>query len=251
MKKFIILLFLTFNGYSQHKIEYDYINETSDSNGNAKTIYKCYLYTDNIQSKFIKDRVINGKLEQELRYPNPELEEKFKAEDKANVFGDSIGYVVTKFMKTDSVYLRNVVGTLLKENLHKDYTIIDDFKMIYNYKCQKASTKIYGKEFEIWFTTEIAINDGPWKLSGLPGLIIEVHSKDRFHNFYFTSIKKLSNNAYIYAPTPYKKIMNRELLVKSQIERAETDFKYRKSKRPDSKLKVTINDLDLPLIVFE
>jgi GLPGLI family protein len=209
------------------------------------------LYTDNKQSKFIKDRVINGEYEQELNYPKPDLEEKFKAENKANVFGDSIGYVVTKFLAKDSIYLRTQGGVILKEYLKNSFTILEEYKNIYNYKCQKATTTVYGREFEIWFTTDIPVSDGPWKLSGLPGLIIEAHSKDKFHNFFMTSIKKLSNDSYIYLPTPFREIGNKAESDLSRIKAVETDFKYRKSKRPNAQIKNIITDLDLPQIVFE
>ena len=251
MKKIILFLLVTAYCHSQYKITYDYTMQTNDSFGTAKTIYKCYLYTDNKQSKFIKDRVIDGKLEQEMSYPKPDLEEKFKAENKANVFGDSIGYVVTKFLASDSIYVRTQGGALLKMNIEKKYDILNEYKTINGYKCQKAITKIYDREFEVWFTTEIPVNDGPWKLSGLPGLIIEAHSKNRFHNFYFTSIKKLSNPDYIYKKTPFRIVGDEAAIIGRRVKSIEKIFKYRKSKFPNNQIKSTIDDLDMPKIVFE
>lgn len=253
MKKFIVLVFLiSIKNFGQYKIEYDYVMETFDSFGTSKTISKCYLYTDNVQSKFIKDRVINGELEQEFNYPKKDLEEKFKQENNENVYGDSIGYVVIKFFKTDSIYTRTTVKALFKEkSTIEDFTILEEYKTVLNLKCQKAITKVYGREFIVWFTSEIPVNDGPWKLYGLPGLILEASSKDKFHNFYATSIKKINNTSHIYTPIPYEIEADKEESIKEIYESSEKSFKYRKSKRPDSKLKVTINDLDMPLIVFE
>ncbi|MVO10049.1 GLPGLI family protein [Flavobacterium sp. TP390] len=251
-QKILILLFITNFSYSQYKILYDYVNESFDSYGTSKTISKCYLYTDNIQSKFIKDRVINGELEQEFDYPKEDLEKKIKELHKQDVFGDSIGYVVTKFLLKDSIYTRTVVNALFKERSeHKEYKIIEEYKTILNFTCQKAITEIYGREFTVWFTTEIPVNDGPWKLYGLPGLILEAHSADKFHNFYATSIKKINNTSFIYKPVPYEILADREKSWKEAFETSEKNFKYRKSKRPEAKLKVTINSLDMPLIVFE
>lgn len=253
MKQLIILLFfITTFSFSQYKVDYDYVTESFDSYGTSKTIDKCYLYTDNIQSKFIKDRVINGKKEQDFKHPNSESYEKYYKENQSEIIGDSIGYVVTKFFKKDSVYTRSSTGGLFKEkNELEDFVIIEEFKTILNFKCQKAVTKIYDREFLVWFTYDIPVSDGPWKLYGLPGLILEVHSKDNYHNFYATSIKKINNTSFIYELVPYKMLANREKDYKQIYEFTERSFKYRKSKKPDVKIKQTINNLDMPLIVFE
>lgn len=252
MKKVIFfILLISSKSFGQYKIDYDYVTETFDSYGTSKTINKCYLYSDNIRSKFIKDRVINGELEQEFQYPNSEIHQGFKEERQRDVYGDSIGYVVTKFLKNDSIYLRTFPGNLVKEKFENSYTIVDEFKNILGYNCQKAITEIYGREFVVWFTTEIPISDGPWKLYGLPGLILEAHSKDKYHNFYITSIKKIINTDYIYKQIPYKRISSKDEKYNSIKQITEKNFKYKKSKRPDTQLKVTVDDLDMPLIVFE
>lgn len=253
MKQQIALLFfITSFSFSQYKVQYDYVTESFDSFGTSKTISKCYLYTDNVQSKFIKDRVINGELEQEFNYPNTEFYEKFYKENQSAESGDSIGYVVTKFIRKDSIYTRSVVGGLFKEKPDlKDYTIIEDYKTILNFNCQKAVTEIYGREFTVWFTPDIPVSDGPWKLYGLPGLILEAHSKDNHHNFYATSIKKINNTSFIYKPVPYTMLADKEKDYKQIYELTEKSFKYRKSKKPGAKIKHTVNNLDMPLIVFE
>lgn len=251
-KKMLLLVLLPLLGCSQYLIKYDYVMESFDSYGSSKTIDKCYLYTDNIQSKFIKDRIINGKKEQELHYPDTEMHQKFKEDELKEITGDSIGYVVTKFFAKDSLYTRNEISNLIKEkNEIEAFTVFEEYKTILTFKCQKAITKLYGREFTVWFTTEIPVNDGPWKLYGLPGLILEAHSADNFHNFYATSIKNITNTSFIYASTPYNKILNKDQVYQEIYEFSEKNFKYRKSKSPDAKLKVTINSLDMPLIVFE
>ncbi|EZH74214.1 hypothetical protein ATO12_15215 [Aquimarina atlantica] len=49
----------------------------------------------------------------------------------------------------------------------------DEFKKVGMYQCQKATTPFRGREYTVWFTTEVPISYGPWKLRGLPGLIME------------------------------------------------------------------------------
>nr|WP_317632251.1 GLPGLI family protein [uncultured Flavobacterium sp.] len=79
----------------------------------------------------------------------------------------------------------------------KQFYIIDDFKLnwqitketktIANYKTYKAITKFRGRTWEAWFAPELAYPYGPWKLHGLPGLILEAYDITRRYNF--TAIK--------------------------------------------------------------
>ncbi|PMD86669.1 hypothetical protein BWI97_26145 [Siphonobacter sp. BAB-5405] len=47
------------------------------------------------------------------------------------------------------------------------------------WQCQSARAKVRGREYEVWFAPDIPLQDGPWKLYGLPGLIVEARSTDR------------------------------------------------------------------------
>ena len=55
--------------------------------------------------------------------------------------------------------------------------------IVANYRCQKAQTKYRGKVWNVWYTIDIPISDGPWKLYGLPGLILKAEDQDG--NFVF------------------------------------------------------------------
>lgn len=50
----------------------------------------------------------------------------------------------------------------------------NDEKEILGYQCKNATTTFRGREYEAWYTTAIPIPDGPWKFSGLPGLILQI-----------------------------------------------------------------------------
>ncbi len=59
-----------------------------------------------------------------------------------------------------------------KEKL--DWQFTDDAKKIDIYNCQKATLQLHGRYYEAWFTTEVPISFGPFRLNGLPGMIVEV-----------------------------------------------------------------------------
>lgn len=65
-------------------------------------------------------------------------------------------------------------------------------KIINDYVCQKAQTVIKGQHVDAWFTKEIPIKSGPDEYYGLPGLILEVKTKDK--HIIMKSIR-FSNNA--------------------------------------------------------
>ncbi|MDE5969645.1 MAG: GLPGLI family protein [Muribaculaceae bacterium] len=64
-----------------------------------------------------------------------------------------------------------------------EWTITDSAKTILGYECFKATTDFKGRHWIAWFTPEIPISDGPWKLHGLPGLILEAN--DIHHDYEF------------------------------------------------------------------
>jgi GLPGLI family protein len=103
----------------------------------------------------------------------------------------------------DHKYLpQNIKGTILDTIFVKDsarvikWNIVNEFKKINIYNCQKAIGNFRGREYIVWFTFEIPISLGPWKLNGLPGLILE--AKDSTNMFYFYANKisfyKSNNN---------------------------------------------------------
>ena len=49
----------------------------------------------------------------------------------------------------------------------------DSVKQILDFACTKASATFRGRQWEVWFSTDVPYPEGPWLLTGLPGLIIQ------------------------------------------------------------------------------
>ena len=81
-------------------------------------------------------------------------------------------------------------GKYFADTLHPmKWELIDSSRKIDNLQCFKAKTYYKGRDYIAWYCPEIAISNGPWKLGGLPGLIIETYdSKEQIH-FLLKSIK--------------------------------------------------------------
>jgi GLPGLI family protein len=55
-----------------------------------------------------------------------------------------------------------------------DWQIQNDTMQIIGYPCQKAICQFKGRNYEVWFTSSINVSEGPWKFTGLPGLILKI-----------------------------------------------------------------------------
>ena len=58
-----------------------------------------------------------------------------------------------------------------------DWTMYEDSTItVLGMECKKATTNFRGRYWEVWYTEEIPISQGPWKLCGLPGMILKANS---------------------------------------------------------------------------
>jgi GLPGLI family protein len=48
---------------------------------------------------------------------------------------------------------------------------------------------VRGRDYTVWFAPDIPVSAGPWKLWGLPGLIVEARSDDGRVYFVLTSLQ--------------------------------------------------------------
>lgn len=72
------------------------------------------------------------------------------------------------------------------------WTIGDSLRTVLGYECQQAFADYHGRRWTAWFAPEIPVTDGPWKLYGLPGLIMEASCEEDEHKFTITGVEKFS-----------------------------------------------------------
>ena len=68
------------------------------------------------------------------------------------------------------------------------WELLPDTMTIISYSCQKAVCNFKGRDYEVWFTPEIPRSEGPWKLHGLPGLILKAADSQGHYTFECTGL---------------------------------------------------------------
>lgn len=68
-----------------------------------------------------------------------------------------------------------------QEPMGQKWELLEGDTLIMNHPCQKAVCDYHGRTWTAYYAIDIPISDGPWKLCGLPGLILKAYdSTDSF-----------------------------------------------------------------------
>jgi GLPGLI family protein len=170
----VIGLLLTLNAYSQSlKIQYQQQFENSSVNFDerydliiADTI-SIYIERERIGEHGLKGNE-NGEVF--LFNKNQKIHRKYYLNLKE------------QFLFSEEYYSEPLLIKEADSLLNKQWTYIDTTKTINQYQCKLATKNFRGRSYNVWYTTDVRTNYGPWKFIGLPGLIIEAYDKKKeFH----------------------------------------------------------------------
>lgn len=73
------------------------------------------------------------------------------------------------------------------------WKILSDKQKIGEYNTQKATTEFGGRKWTAWFSTDIPFQDGPYKFSGLPGLIVKIEDAAKDYSWVLQGNKKVND----------------------------------------------------------
>lgn len=60
-------------------------------------------------------------------------------------------------------------------------------------QCQLAVAWFKGRQWSAWYAEDIPLNEGPWKLYGLPGLVLRAYDAQRQYVFEVTGMQQLTD----------------------------------------------------------
>ena len=190
MKKFfLIFLMVNFSKLlcqNRFIYQYKFIPDVSKKDSTITDLMALNFDAKTKQSNFYSvSKKISDSLINVIKKGNP---------DKINLprYNPNLIYNISKDLKNNKVVYHVVYSGIkmkIPENENPVWSIKKEKKIISTFSCQKATTTYKGRDWVAWFTSDIAINDGPYKFNGLPGLIIEIGDKKNEHIFKIVQIK--------------------------------------------------------------
>ena len=188
---------------SVHAQEKDLYVEYHQVFDNAKKIErKAFLYGNEEGSIYEDDVVANNRRDREEH--NKKLLELDKQNAEANRYSVTILPVIkhNEFIKltkaTNTItFIEQIVKdryVLITDDVKQNWKLTHEKKTISGMDCFKATTTFRGMQWEAWYTNSIPYSYGPWKLHGLPGLIIQAYDVNKRYNYNAVKIEFKSHD---------------------------------------------------------
>lgn len=111
---------------------------------------------------------------------------------------------------TEAIYPHRYI---VREPLAKiDWTLSDDTLTVGGLLCHRATGELYGKQWTVWYSEEIPSSAGPWKLRGLPGLIVKAEDIEGIHCFTLYETKNEVRDINTVGNPEYHKLSRKKLM---------------------------------------
>lgn len=221
MKQKLLVFFVLFSLITSYGQTTRYIYETSVNPDSINLVTmkteRTFLDIKANRSLFISEnKLIRDSLFVSFK---PEEKESKKKEDKDFSKSGKIKrpdatffeYFITKDIPEQKVYYHDRVGgkqIYYQEDRPVKWEVTNESGKQNGYLAQKAVANFGGRIWAAWFTKDISISDGPYKFSGLPGLIVKL--EDDKGDYRFDLVKKIIvQNAFEETTNPDAKLSTR------------------------------------------
>lgn len=228
---FISALLFSFSLFAQenknYEVIYDFSYQTDSTDINSKKREDMVLFKNDSISLFqswIKYKSDSIKQNYLKNFQNKPVES-ITSIDIGKITGGyrpKISMTIQKDFKNRKFIIKKRLGMYeyqYEEPAKADWQIKEDTMTISGYKCQKATTRVSGRNYVVWFAPEVPISDGPFKFFGLPGLVVQAKDTKGFFQFKLKELKEIDK---MVLPPEHK-----ELLIvtsKKKYEKAKKNF---------------------------
>jgi GLPGLI family protein len=220
MKKLLMLILVHYatNSYCQSLksegfVDYQLIHhyDTIDYNKTRTEPFRLYY---NSEMSFYRNL-------DRIKWDSSALSKMERAKAEGNTFKNDLGVFpvgsfeqyFTILKEQQTLLFRNFlnVNYLVKETEKINWSLKNEQQNILGYSCQKAVGQFKGREYIVWFTNELPYSFGPWKLNGLPGIVLLAEDSKGEVSFKANGINTYTSTIDIKLPQNPKYTTSKEL----------------------------------------
>ncbi len=204
MRRLIILALLLSLGHLQaqnpysYKATYQLEYQEDSTDENSIQSEKVVLYLEKGQSRYSSlGKAAKDSLEAYVKAFNISNSESYEILNQAPE--TEFHYKIFKSYQDKELILAEIITVdkwkyKYKQDLKTiDWEIQPENKEILGFSVQKATGSFAGRNYVAWFAPELPFLDGPYKFSGLPGLILEISDLNNHYHFSLTAFQELAN----------------------------------------------------------
>lgn len=235
MKKYFILTLLAFSFIAQAQVTANrfFYELTFKPKTESADLDKVMTVLDIVKDKSIyqdftipaQDSIIKNTMEE------MEKTKTFKDLSKTIVM-PKFSYKISKeYPSMKTTYTDRISTNLFGfvEDLNFNWKILPTKEKIGDYKTQMATAEFGGRMWTAWFSTDLPFPDGPYKFSGLPGLIVKIEDSNKEYSWLLKGNKPVENYSEISEAdkinTRFGMGSNVNIITKEKFEKAYNNFK--------------------------
>ncbi|MEG0519052.1 MAG: GLPGLI family protein, partial [Bacteroidales bacterium] len=153
------------------------------------------------QNSFLRDSLINDFYHKNRNNPTVGINAESWLPNNQSILYMDI-YTNPKQLNREIYHRFDLYDYMYSESTDKIiWQVTGEEKSVLGYSCRRAEAEYKGRKWIVWFSIDIPYNFGPWKLSGLPGLILSAADSDGLFSWTAIGISKpQGRNIYKFNP---------------------------------------------------
>jgi GLPGLI family protein len=113
-----------------------------------------------------------------------------------------------KNLKTNTLWSLEFREFIIEEKMNLfNWEFFPETKIILDYNCRKATCEFRGRYYIAWYTTDLPFRAAPWKICGLPGVVLKLVVDDDYYVLNAIDLKVKDSHEKIETPFKGKKNM--------------------------------------------
>jgi GLPGLI family protein len=170
----------------------------AQSDWSGKVVYQSFGPDEKMRNRSSNQEMLFNNFESiqisNTKSNTPSAQNKAEGLTLSLAYGDSLGRQIYRNSNDKIIITRRPFNAISDAFIVKEEWIVVDWevknktKMIGNYLATMATGSFRGRDYTVWFTYDIPVPFGPWKLHGLPGLILEAEDSEKMMRFYAKEI---------------------------------------------------------------